>query len=482
MSLEKLPVRGVQSSYGSRGKLPVRPTSFVSNEIHKLRSPNFLSNQLINTYPTLRAAPFSGGDTNTYTAVNPSGVGAAIALDPDTVDLATGRAMAKVTIPATNVAYQSIDWFDNLTPWYMDPNDVWMMSVYLPERLSGGYNIQLLVTDEASMGGGNFRTITFTGDQLQQGYNLLTCLHVEELTGGTEYGVVKTTRRSAWSDSGTYNHTKAAKSLRFRIKLNSSQGTETIVYLGGIFTAPAGWAKGAVMWMADDVPDSFVDLCIPIIESFGWKTALAVTSTYASDPGTTYASIATIREQHARGHEIWSHLRRHEDMTAITTDEKTRALHNAAQFWKAVGIPSAAHFLAWPFGNFDAESITLAKAEDYKLGLSIYGDGINPLVAGCNPFYINRFSPEISNSWQVDTMINGCTLRGQGLLFYMHGAIAGGSDTNTYPGSTSFYVDHFKRWCDLTANLESQGKLVVTTPLEYLKLCGIDPYTDIFAE
>ena len=270
--------------------------------------------------------------------------------------------------------------------------------------------------------------------------------------------------------------------MRYRIKVNASQGAETIVYLGGIFTAPSGWAKGAVLWMADDVPKSFYDLAIPVIESYGWKCALSVVSTYASDPGATYMSLDNVRTAQDNGHEIWSHLRRHEDMTAITTDEKTRALKNAAQYWKTAGIDTAAKFMAWPFGHYDSESITLAKAQYYKLGASIHGDGINPLIAGCNPFTLNRFSPEMSNSWQGDAMINGTALRGQALMMYMHGAIAGGAGIDTYPGSTSFYVDHLKRWCDLAASLEDQGKLVVTTPLEYFRMCGINPETHQFAE
>lgn len=480
MPLEKLPVRGVQSSYGIRGKLPVRPTSFVSNEIYKLRSTNFQSNQLINTYPTLVVAPYSGGNTQTYTAFNSSG-GSTITMAEDQIDAATGRVMAKVTIPALSSASSSIDYLD-LPVFQMEPDDIWMVSCYLPNRLNGNINVRILVTDQAVFSGGNYREYIFTGDRLQQGFNLLSVLHVEDLVDSNTYGRVGTTRRTAWRNLGTNNDNSKSRSIRIQCNVIGGTANDTDIYLGSVLKAPAGWAKGAMMWMVDDTPTSFYDLALPIIESFGWKCTFAIVTTYASDPGATYMGLDEVRDVHARGHEIWSHLRRHEDMSAITTAEKTRAIKNAAQYFRANGFSTAGNFLAWPFGRFDAEAITLAKAENIKLAASIRGDEINPLIAGCNPFYLNRFTVEIENSWQIDTMLNGAIKRGQGALTYMHNAVAGGSNTDTYPGEISFYVDHLKRWCELIAQKELAGECIVTTPLEYLKLCGIDPYTDTLAE
>lgn len=439
------------------------------------------NNKLINVYPTLRAAPYAGNDDQSYTTFNATADVATIAIDTTVIDPSTGRAMAKVTIPTGSTLTPSIDYLD-LTPWQMQSNDVWMLSVYLPNRLSGSLNVQMLVTDGSTFAGVEYRLYTFTGDMLQKGFNLLTCMHVEDLVGASEYGRVATTSRKAWQNNGSQSASTLARSIRVRAGVIGAQGTDTIVYFGGIHTAPAGWAKGAVMWMADDVPNSFYELAIPVIESYGWKCTLANTSTYSSDPGVTYMPMAAVRDCNSRGHEIWGHLRRHEDMDATTTDQKTRSLKSAADFWKSIGINTASQYMAWPFGRINDEAITIAKAQGYKIAASIRGDGMNPLIAGTNPYYINRYSIEVENSWHVDSMINGTALRGVGLITYAHNAIAGGAESDVYPGAVSFYVDHLKRWCDLAASLEDQSKLVVTTPLEYFRMCGINPETHQFAE
>lgn len=441
----------------------------------------FLKNELIREYPTLRASPYNGDDTQAYTSFIAGPDTASLAMSEDVVDPITGRPMAKITIPALSTNYAGIDYLD-LDEWQMNPDDVWMLCVYLPNRLNGGLNIQLLVTDSATFTGVEYRNVTFTADMLQKGFNILTCLHVEKTIGVSTFGEIGTTRNNEWVNNGQITDQSPSKSLRFRAKAIVGQGTDLDIYLGSVHTAPAGWAKGAVMWMADDVPNSFYELAIPVIESYGWKCALAVTSTYAANPGETYMPMNSVRDAYKKGHEVWGHLRRHEDMQAVTTAQKTRALKSSSDFWKSSGMNSASRFMAWPFGRYDDEAITIAKQQGYLLAASIRGEEINPIAAGCNPYYLNRLSVEVQNSWQVETMINGSVKRGRGVITYMHNAIPGGSDTDLYPGSTSFYVDHLKRWCDFLAKLESNGECVVTTPLEYLRLCGIDPYRDSLSE
>lgn len=440
-----------------------------------------VKNELIKVCPTLRASPYHGDDTIAYTATIPGPDNAAIELSESVIDPATGRPMAKVTIPVGSTNYAGFDYLD-LPSWQMQPNDVWMLAVYLPNRLDGGLNVQILVTDGASFTGVEYRNITFTADMLQQGFNLLTCLHVEQTVGAFTYGTVGTSKNNGWINNGAQTDASPSRSIRVRAKTISAQATATEVYFGSIHTAPAGWAKSAIMWMADDVPNSFWDLAVPVIESHGWKCALAIVSTYAASPGSTYMSTDSVREAHKNGHEIWGHLRRHEDMQAITTAQRTRALKSAAQFWRSIGINTAAQFMAWPFGRYNDEAITLAKSEKYRLAASIRGEEINPLIAGCNPYYLNRFAVEKENSWQVDSTINGAIKRGRGLLTYMHNAVAGGAGIDTYPAAISFYVDHLKRWCDLVAAHEAAGNCVVVTPLEYFRLCGISPDTHDFAE
>src|SRR5690606_21795656 len=148
MALEKTSGRGVRNSYGPRSTIPQQKNPFATFSSENLYTPAYRQNLFINEYPTYRLAPYDGTDTQLYTAFNATADTATIELDSTVVDPTTGRAMAKVTIPIGSTLTPSIDYFD-LTPWQMEPEDVWMLSVYLPDRLNGGLNIQLLVTDKS---------------------------------------------------------------------------------------------------------------------------------------------------------------------------------------------------------------------------------------------------------------------------------------------------------------------------------------------
>lgn len=452
----------------------------TENEWVKLSSDGaYPSNKLINNYPTVRGRPYLSDDTAGYTAINTAGG----TIEPDSlrIDPITSCNMAKITIPAGNTSYQSIDFY-NLPVWQMDLDDVWMLLAYVPS-VNSALSVQILVSNDASIGT-NYRNFIWSGNNgMSRGYNLLSALHKETSIGVTAYGTVGTTIRSAaWTNNGTETDSSQSRSVRVRVKLNSAQGADTVIYFGSLLTAPAGWAKGAVVWMADDVPTAWDDLAIPVLESYGWVSTMAAVSAYSSDGG-NYIQKNRLQELRLLGHEILGHTRRHNNMVTSATDEKTRAIKAAAEYWNSVGIPTAAKYMAWPFGAFDDAAITILKDNGYKLALSIVGDAMNPLIAGTNPYYLNRLSIELSNPWQVDSAINGAILRGQGVVTYGHTPVVGGSGSpNNYPGSTSFYIDHLKRWCDIVAAHESAGRCVVTTFSQYFKMCGINPETHNFVE
>jgi peptidoglycan/xylan/chitin deacetylase (PgdA/CDA1 family) len=133
-------------------------------------------------------------------------------------------------------------------------------------------------------------------------------------------------------------------------------------------------------------------------------------------------------------------------------------------------------------GDYNADTLTALKSLGYKLSATIVGRFMSPWMAGVNPYTLSRFSAEQANSWHVDTLLNGGILRGQAMFTYMHTPVEGGSTSNTYPGATSFYTDHLKRWCDLVKSHEEANRVIVCTGEEYFKLCGIDPLIDTFTE
>lgn len=440
-------------------------------------SPLAISNQLINVLPTQVARPYDNAEVQQYSSASSS-----VSLGDDKYDPSSGLAMAKATIPANDTAWHEVNYFA-VGEIGMNPFDTWMFSVYVPERKTSTLQIEIVLSSDETIGG-NTRSFRFHTTSVQRGYNLFTLLHGETKNGSTEYGVFNTNIRSTFNNSGTMDVSSIVKSIRVRCR-NTSPGdaAPTDVYFGSVFTAPEGWAKGAICWYGDDVGEEFVDLAGPIIERYGWNYGLAVTSSYAGDPTRFgHSSMEDIKKSQAKGHEIHGHTRAHEDMEAEDTAGKTKAIVQANAYFRGQGIDSASRFMAWPFGRYDDEAISICKSNDMILSATVVGDQTNPFMAGVNPFYLNRFSIEQVNSWHIDTQIHGCALRGTMMWAYGHRAVKGGADTDVRPAENRFYTDHLIRWCELAKSYEEQGKLVVTTPLRYYKLCGLDPYTAKFLE
>lgn len=431
-------------------------------------------NTLINVDPTRIASPYDNNDVIAYSSKSAN-------ISPSTIyDPATGLLMAKATFAIGETAQLDIDW-NNIPIMEMGPNDVWMVSFYLPERIA---NIDVLLTiDTGVTVSSSRRIITLDGETLQKGYNLVSLLNVETGIGATTYDILGTSARHSWENIGAGSDSDSIfKSVRLSTRLAATEAAEVNVHLGSIFTAPAKWAKAAIMWGADDLQNSFLDLAVPVLESYGWPYFLAPVSSYTADPPGDQATIARIRQAARNGNEIWSHTRRHEDVAAADAAGKIKALVPPTKFFTNQGLADAAKFIMWPGGSYDDASVTAAKDAGYILGGSIDGDEINPYLPAVNPFNISRFAIEQSNPWKVDAQLNGCILRGGGLISYGHGAVAGGTGLNVYPEANRFYLDHFKRWCELVARHEADGRVVVTTPLRYFKMCGIDPYANTFVE
>lgn len=434
-------------------------------------------NSLINTLPTQIAKPYDRLSTPTHSFTS-LGAGASIARDENRIDPTTSLAMAKISIPSSNTDYQILK-YDNLTPNTYSPDDVWMLSVYIPQQ-TNNLRIQILLSDTDNISGIHYRMYQWEGSNLRQGHHNLSCLHVEEYVDATTYGIVGTSIDREWVDSDGVTDTSPVKSINIRVKhLNADLG-DSEVFIGAIHSAPSGWAKSCIMWMADDVPQSFVDLAIPLLSC---PTTLAITSQYSADPRNKYVPMDVVRQLHNQGHEIWGHLRQHEDITAVTDEQKVRALQSPRDFWRASGMRSASKFMAWPFGRYDDTAISLAKILGYKICRAGGYAGISPLMPAVNPYYIPGFNMEKFNSWQVDTAINGFIKRGESVIMYAHNVEPGGQNENTRPAtSVAVYADHINRWANLVRSYEVSGLAIGTTVSEFYNLCGVNAESDFMVE
>lgn len=441
-------------------------------------------NSLINVQPTLIAKPYNRLSAPEYSLFSSLGSGASISRDENRVDPMTGLAMAKLSIPSENTSYQIIE-YHNLTPKLYSPDDIWMLSVYIPKQ-TDNLRIQILLSDESNVSGIHYRSFQWEGSNLRQGHHSLSCLQVENYIDGTTYGIVGTNINGEWINSDGVDESSQVKSISVRVKnLSPGQG-DSEVFIGAIHSAPPGWAKSCIMWMADDVPASFDNLVIPMLDVFEWKTTLAITSQYSADHNSgsiPYISMDRVRDLDKLGHEIWGHHRQHEDATLGTDAQRRRALEASRDFWRASGIKSASIYMAWPFGHYDDASKALAKELGYKLCREGGYVGFNPRMAAVNPYSIPGFNMERLNSWQVDTALNGFVKRGESAIMYTHNVIPGGSESNTRPSTAvAVYEDHVYRWAQLLRQHEYHGRAIGTTVSGFYKLCGINTETDFMVE
>lgn len=440
-------------------------------------------NQLVKVWPTRVAVPYGKSGDVGYSSKEEGG-GGTISIDYAKADPMTGLPMAKCHIPSGSTSYLKIHYESTFDPFHMENDDSWFLTCYLPDRVDY-LGIQLVISSSSVEGGSNRREMTFNKSSMQRGWNILQCLHVERSIGASEYGVVGTSWHAGWNNFGTQTDAGNTASVSANCRFSVAAEADIDIHLGSIHRAPFGWARAGMCWMGDDGALSFHDKAVPIFEEYGWNyTLAAVPGNMGGDASGTslYMSVDDVRRDRDKGHEIWNHTRLHDNMDTSTTEEKQSSIDASVAFFGCSGFVEASRFLAWPFGAYDDESIAMCKAAGILLARSINGDSICPAAAGINPYYLNAFSVERANSWQTDSMIEGNILRGTGMITYGHQPVDGGAGLDVYPAATRFYVDHLRRWCDRVAEHEAAGRVVVTTPLEYFRLCGIDPYTHNFQE
>lgn len=319
---------------------------------------------------------------------------------------------------------------------------------------------------------------------IMPGWNLLQVLN-HEVKITTEVGAATasgTTFQNAWTDTGGTTKGDTFRSLSIIVTAPTAPAAPITVRIGAPHIVRKGWAISAVMWSFDDVPRSVYDLALPVLEGFGFSATGNFVQRYSGDPGTTYMSLAQIKDWIARGHDAWGHTLTHRTMTTGTTDEKTLDLRAPRDFWLRQGVPTAARLFAYPSGAFDQASTDIAKSLGYRMARSTHGLAINPLMPAANPYWLPALTMEKSNAWLSDVTLRGVLMRGQSVMTYMHNAVAGGVGVDTWPATTSFYVDHLRRWCELVAGYVQSGDAICPTATQFFGMCGVDPLRDDLIE
>jgi len=432
-------------------------------------------NQLVRTQPDrlVGGALQTGAQGWTSTSLIS---GATAALDAEMTCPLSGLPTVHCQMPAGATGLQRINW-QSLPNVECRADDIWTVTVWLSSVPT--YLELYLVPNPTGSWSNAHRYHRWRGEMLRVGWNVLHARHVENRLGAAEYGVVGT----SWDDGGVGTHNiwvnmngMTADDTIGQIRLGWSGVESASVRIGSVYKAARGWATGVVCWSADDVPRSFLDLAIPVIEGYGWRTTLNITTTLtAGSP--VHISMSDLADLMRRGHEVWGHTATHVNLATADEATRNRELRESSKFFRNRGIDSAARCLVWPYLEESAAAAAAAKAAGYIMARGYRGRMMSPLAPLVEPYNLPAVSTEVENSWRIDTAINRAAELGLMTILYMHNAVPGGAASNTYPGSTSFYVDHLRRWCDRVAAHERAGTLAVLTATESFRAAGIDPYT-----
>lgn len=426
-------------------------------------------NSLLKIIPTKVAIPFDHDQIANYTSsLWPS---CTLEVDESRVCPASGQPSARLTVVAGETRNNEIRWFNLGTPFEMGDDDVFLIPIFCPQTISSGW-VYLRLRAGPVGNEPDFRTIGAPASHMRQGWNVLVLKNTEVVVGTSEYGNTNGTSVStynAWTTGGAgLSESETIRSITLLIG-----GVGGVDWgIGGVYRAPKGWCKAAVMWGADDVPLSFYDLAMPILESYGWKVTLNHSVHLFNDP--VYAPIERMVDANKRGHEIWGHTLTHPTMTAVSVSEQARQLEQSRVFWTSRGMASAAKCMAWPANAYNDETLASAVAAGVKVARAAAGVHFQSWIPATGLLCLPSLQVETSNPWHVDAVLNGVCLRGQAVITYMHNTVAGGNGLTSYPAANSHYADHLRRWCDLVASHVAEDRAQVFTMSEYFQAVGID--------
>lgn len=424
-------------------------------------------NQLVKIPPTRVVATHGWDGEVTYDTASAATDGTA-AISDDLYSPVEGTATVKFS-GMTGTGANSVEWLNrvDIAP---APDDVWIVAVHLA-KLSGASVKLRLGGSLANFGtAGTYRTYVWNPARLRLGWNFLTCAHTEVNVGATEYGVVGNCTQGTWIEGASFDATAQVKSLKIEIGGSNNAAN---CYVAGVWRAPRGWCRSAIMLGADDVPTSFFERAIPMIEARGLPYHLNVATQFTRQAG-TYMTMDQVRECANRGAEILAHTNRHVNPSTESIDVVTADIARARTVMLGQGFGDGARGMAWPFNAPTNESAAAAKAQGYKWARSATGAYINSWQPAHRPFMLPSISFESTNSWHTDSEIKRLRDLGLAGIAYMHSTDAGGEASNTSPGANRHYAAHLRRWLDQIADYVASGEMVALTISDYWRIVGID--------
>lgn len=150
----------------------------------------------------------------------------------------------------------------------------------------------------------------------------------------------------------------------------------------GKFTLPD---KPLVITFDDGYEDNYYT-ALPILEKYGMKGTVFMVVNDIGKKG--YLTLAQLKEMERRNFEIGSHTANHLPLSTLTPEKKKEEIEISKLLLEWKGLKTV-FFLAYPNGDYDAESRALLKESEY-LGALTGESGLN--TSATDPYILHRIN------------------------------------------------------------------------------------------
>ena len=210
-----------------------------------------------------------------------------------------------------------------------------------------------------------------------------------------------------------------------------------------------------VSFNLDDGWDSGYDKGLPIFDAAGIKTTYYMSTAYLQFPG--FVTVEQLQDIRARGHEIASHARNHDDLSTLSEAQVREEIIGGKQDLADLGFETTT--FAYPFGGTNDVVKQVVRDAGYAGAFGANG-GFND--AATDKFDLYRWNLNSSMSIeQAKAIIDEAIANKKWVIFVMHKVDeVGTDDTNVTSEVLQEIVDYVQeKNVDVVTNAEGFSRL-----------------------
>ena len=136
------------------------------------------------------------------------------------------------------------------------------------------------------------------------------------------------------------------------------------------FEAPAPHAPEAVLFTFDDVADDVYQNALPILEAAGFTATVYQVSGLVGT--SNYATLPHLKALYAAGWDVGNHTATHAHLDELAEGAQETELETCSAYLEANGMPRAARHVAYPYGGYNADTLTAMAATGQLTGRRTY--------------------------------------------------------------------------------------------------------------